>query len=51
MEDLSRKPVLPVDATLRQIVVSLKHCPNLVIEAPAGAGKTTRAPHLLSSVR
>jgi ATP-dependent RNA helicase HrpB len=44
MEMLSRKPILPVDATLPQIVDSLNHRPNLVIEAPVGAGKTTRVP-------
>src|ERR1700757_3716162 len=44
MENLSRKPILPVDATLPQILDSLKHRSNLVIEAPAGAGKTTRVP-------
>lgn len=47
MENLSRKPVLPVDATVPQIVDSLNHHPNLVIEAPAGAGKTTRVPPAL----
>lgn len=50
MKNLSRKPILPVDATLPQIVDSLKHRPNLVIEAPAGAGKTTRVPPALLGI-
>jgi ATP-dependent RNA helicase HrpB len=50
MENLSRKPVLPVDATLPQIVDSLKRHSNLVIEAPAGAGKTTRVPPALLGI-
>jgi ATP-dependent helicase HrpB len=39
-----RKPVLPIDAILPEIIESLKGCPNLVIEALPGAGKTTRVP-------
>ena len=35
---------LPVDAILPEILDSLIRCPNLVIEAPPGAGKTTRVP-------
>src|SRR5918998_3466091 len=35
---------LPVDALLPEIVESLRRTPNLVIEAPPGAGKTTRVP-------
>lgn len=41
---VSRKPVLPIDAILPEIVASLDRTPNLVIEAPPGAGKTTRVP-------
>ena len=41
---MSRKPALPVDAILPEILTSLQHTPNLVIEAPPGAGKTTRVP-------
>lgn len=37
-------PALPVDSILPQIIESLRHHPNLVIEAPPGAGKTTRVP-------
>jgi ATP-dependent helicase HrpB len=33
-----------VDAILPEILVSLQRTPNLVIEAPPGAGKTTRIP-------
>jgi ATP-dependent helicase HrpB len=36
---------LPIDSLLPEIVASLKErAPNLVIEAPPGAGKTTRVP-------
>ncbi len=44
---LSRKLALPVDATLPEIIDSLARNPNLVIEAPPGAGKTTRVPPAL----
>jgi ATP-dependent helicase HrpB len=40
----NRKPALPVDAILPEILNSLKLRPNIVIEAPPGAGKTTRVP-------
>jgi ATP-dependent helicase HrpB len=43
----SQKPVLPVDAILPEIIDSLKRSPSLVIEAPPGAGKTTRVPSAL----
>lgn len=35
---------LPIDTLLPEIVASLRAVPNLVIEAPPGAGKTTRVP-------
>ncbi len=35
---------LPIDSLLDTIVQSLKRHPNIVIEAPPGAGKTTRVP-------
>jgi ATP-dependent helicase HrpB len=41
---VNNKPPLPVDAILPEIIGSLKRFPNLVIEAPPGAGKTTRVP-------
>jgi ATP-dependent helicase HrpB len=41
---------LPVDAILPEILESLKRCPNLVIEAPPGAGKTTRVPPALLEI-
>jgi ATP-dependent helicase HrpB len=41
------KAPLPVDAILPDIIASLKRCPNLVIEAAPGAGKTTRVPPAL----
>ena len=36
-----------MDAILPEILESLKRSPNLVIEAPPGAGKTTRVPPAL----
>jgi ATP-dependent helicase HrpB len=36
-----------VDAILPEILVSLQRTPNLVIEAPPGAGKTTRVPPVI----
>ncbi len=39
-----------MDAILPEIVASLNRNPNLVIEAPPGAGKTTRVPAALLSV-
>jgi len=47
---VKRKAALPVDAILPDIIDSLKRCPNLVIEAPPGAGKTTRVPPALLEV-
>lgn len=41
---MNRKSALPVDAILPEILASLQHVSNLVIEAPPGAGKTTRVP-------
>jgi ATP-dependent helicase HrpB len=41
------RPALPVDAILPAILDSLRDCPNLVIEAEPGAGKTTRVPPAL----
>lgn len=38
---------LPIDGLLPRIRDSLGHCRNLVIEAPPGAGKTTRVPPAL----
>ncbi len=38
---------LPIDALLPEIVAALEVTPNLVIEAPPGAGKTTRVPAAL----
>jgi ATP-dependent helicase HrpB len=47
MEGMSRPLQLPVDAILPEIVASLRRHPCLVIEAPPGAGKTTRVPPAL----
>ena len=41
---------LPIDDLLPRIIESLRICPNLVIEAPPGAGKTTRVPPALLSL-
>ena len=38
---------LPIDSLLPEVVASLRRTPNLVIEAPPGAGKTTRVPAAL----
>ena len=38
---------LPIDSILPDIVASSRRTPNLVIEAPPGAGKTTRVPPAL----
>ena len=46
-ELVKRIAVLPVDAILPEMIESLKRFPNLVIEAPPGAGKTTRVPPAL----
>ncbi|MFP5227366.1 MAG: ATP-dependent helicase HrpB [Acidobacteriota bacterium] len=47
---MNRNPVLPVDAILPNVVASLQQVPNLVIEAPPGAGKTTRVPPALLDI-
>jgi ATP-dependent helicase HrpB len=39
-----RKPALPVDSILPEVLAILQHTTNLVIEAPPGTGKTTRVP-------
>jgi len=43
----AERPRLPVDALLPAVRESLRHAPNLVLEAPPGAGKTTRVPPAL----
>ena len=40
-------PALPIDALLDDVLQALKTSPNLVLEAPPGAGKTTRVPPAL----
>lgn len=47
---MNRGPVLPVDAILPEIIDSLHRHPNLVVEAPPGAGKTTRVPPTLLGI-
>jgi ATP-dependent helicase HrpB len=46
----TRKPALPVDAILPEIITSLKLRPSLVIVAAPGAGKTTRVPPALLGI-
>ncbi len=41
---MSKNIPLPVDEILPQLLSSLQRTPNLVLEAPPGAGKTTRVP-------
>ena len=41
---------LPVDALIPRITESLRDSKHLVIEAPPGAGKTTRVPPALLSL-
>ena len=41
---------LPVDAILPELLASLARTPNLVLEAPPGAGKTTRVPPAVLSL-
>jgi ATP-dependent helicase HrpB len=38
---------LPIDPSLPEIVASLRETPTLVVDAPPGAGKTTRVPRAL----
>src|SRR5947209_3412170 len=38
---------LPIDALVPEIIASLRETPNLLLEAPPGAGKTTRVPPAL----
>lgn len=47
---MSRKIPLPVDSLLPEIIASLQRNANLVIEAPPGAGKTTRVPPALLEI-
>jgi ATP-dependent helicase HrpB len=50
MKLVSRKSLLPVDTLLPEIISSLQRNPSLVIEAPPGAGKTTRVPPALLGI-
>ncbi len=42
---------LPIDALLPEILANLRQSPNLVLEAAPGAGKTTRVPPALLSLK
>jgi len=44
---VNRAPALPIDPLVPAIVAHLRSAPSLVLEAPAGAGKTTRVPPAL----
>jgi ATP-dependent helicase HrpB len=50
MRVVSRKPDLPINTVLSGIIDSLKRHPSLVVEAPPGAGKTTRVPPALLEI-
>ena len=41
---------LPIDELLPEILQHLRRAPHLVLEAPPGAGKTTRVPAALLSL-
>src|SRR5262245_31052609 len=41
------KQPLPIDPLLPEIIAQLRQSPNIVLEAPPGAGKTTRVPAAL----
>src|SRR5687767_7494689 len=41
------RPALPIDPLLETIASTLRSAPSLVLEAPPGAGKTTRVPSAL----
>ena len=41
---------LPIDSVLPEIVSSLRACPNLVLRAPTGAGKTTASEEMLAGI-
>src|SRR5438552_18648759 len=41
------KEALPIDAVLPAVLDELRHGPAVVLEAPPGAGKTTRVPPAL----
>ena len=47
---MKRQSSLPVDAILPEITAWLQRSSNLVIEAPPGAGKTTRVPPALLEI-
>ena len=42
-----RMDALPIDPLLPEIAASIARSPSLVLEAPPGAGKTTRVPRAL----
>lgn len=44
MSGLNNGSALPVDSLLPQLQRTLSHCNNAVLQAPPGAGKTTRVP-------
>jgi ATP-dependent helicase HrpB len=50
MKLMTRKSPLPVDVMLPEIISSLQRIPNLIIESPPGAGKTTRVPPALLEI-
>jgi ATP-dependent helicase HrpB len=47
MPDRSRLDPLPIDAVLPKLIAALRNSPAAVLQAPTGAGKTTRVPPAL----
>jgi ATP-dependent helicase HrpB len=50
MIDVRGRPSLPIDSLIPEILSSLERRPNLLVEAEAGAGKTTRIPAALLDI-
>ncbi|MCI0659772.1 MAG: ATP-dependent helicase HrpB [Acidobacteria bacterium] len=43
--------ILPIDSLIPKIIATLRVSPNLILEAPPGAGKTTRVPPALLNAK
>ncbi|HND54713.1 MAG TPA: hypothetical protein PLV92_20015, partial [Pirellulaceae bacterium] len=42
---------LPIDDVLPQVLDALRRAPSVVLQAPTGAGKTTRVPPALQRIQ
>jgi ATP-dependent helicase HrpB len=42
-------PLLPIDEVLPELLERLREGPNVVLQAPPGAGKTTRVPPAIAA--